>query len=97
MKMMDGSVSRRGFLQGIAATGVVTTFGDTGDAAPAVRFGYITDCHYAAHLKPSLMRCYVDSLSKMDAFTAKMNSLGVDFVVEGGDFKDLGRDRKSVV
>ena len=82
---------RRKFLGGLAAAGVATTFGDVGDAAPSVRFGFITDCHYAVHLKPSLMRVYCDSLVKMDAFVEKMNALGVDFVVEGGDFKDLGR------
>ena len=82
---------RRTFLGGLVAAGVTTTFGDAGDAAPSVRFGFITDCHYAAHLKPSLMRVYCDSLVKMDAFVEKMNALGVDFVVEGGDFKDLGR------
>ena len=84
-------VSRRGFLQGVMASGAVTVYGDVGDAAPVVRFGYITDCHYAAHIQPSLLRHYGDGLRKMDAFTAKMNELGVDFVVEGGDFKDLGR------
>ena len=85
------NVSRRGFLQGVVAAGAVTAFGDVGDAAPVVRFGYITDCHYAAHIQPSLLRHYGDGLRKMDAFTAKMNEFGVDFVVEGGDFKDLGR------
>ena len=87
----DFEMSRRRFLQGLAATGTVTAFGDVGDAAPAVRFGFVTDCHYAAHIKPSLWRNYSDGLLKMDAFAAKMNELGVDFVVEGGDFKDLGR------
>ena len=85
--------TRRDFLRGIAAAGAVTTFGDVGDASPAVRFGYITDCHYAAHLRPSLLRWYRDGLLKMDAFTSTMNELGADFVVEGGDFKDLGRTR----
>ena len=61
-------VSRRGFLQGVVAAGAVTVFGDVGDAAPAVRFGYITDCHYAAHITPSLLRNYHDGLLKMDAF-----------------------------
>ena len=86
-----GGVSRRGFLQGLVATGAVTTFGDVGDAVPAVRFGFITDCHYAAHIETNLLRNYRDGLLKMDAFAAKMNELGADFVVEGGDFKDLGR------
>jgi len=86
-------VSRRSFLQGAVAAGAAMAFGDVGDAEPAVRFGFITDCHYAAHLKTSLLRNYADGLVKMDAFAAKMNALGVDFVVEGGDFKDLGRTR----
>ena len=88
---LDSGMSRRRFLQGAVAAGAVTAFGDVGDAAPAVRFGFITDCHYAAHIKPSLWRNHCDGLLKMDVFTAKMNELGVDFVVEGGDFKDLGR------
>ncbi len=82
---------RREFLGGLVAAGAATAFGDIGDAEPAVRFGFITDCHYAAHLKSSLLRAYRDGLVKMDAFVEKMNELGVDFVVEGGDFKDLGR------
>ena len=82
---------RREFLGGLVAAGAATVFGDVGDAEPAVRFGFITDCHYAAHLKSSLLRAYRDGLVKMDAFVEKMNELGVDFVVEGGDFKDLGR------
>ncbi len=88
------SMSRRGFLQSLVAAGAVTTFGDVGDVAPAVRFGYITDCHYAAHIKPSLLRHYSDGLLKMETFAATMNGQGADFVVEGGDFKDLGRTRE---
>ncbi len=87
----QGGVSRRVFLQGLAAAGATTTFGDVGDASPVVRFGFITDCHYAAHIEPSYLRNYRDGLLKMEAFVAKMTELGVDFVVEGGDFKDLGR------
>lgn len=85
------TISRRSFLRYAVAAGAVTTFGDVGDAAPAVRFGFITDCHYAPHLKPNLRRYYGDTLAKMEAFTSKMNDLGADFVIEGGDFKDLGR------
>ena len=87
----DFSLNRRQFLKGAVAAGAVTAFGDVGDTAPAVRFGFITDCHYAVHIKPRLLNNYHDGLRKMDAFVAKMNELGVDFVVEGGDFKDRGR------
>jgi len=83
--------TRRGFLGGLAALAAVRTFGDPGDAEPVVRFGYITDCHYAAHLADSYGRRYSQGLVKMRAFAAAMRELKPDFVVEGGDFKDLGR------
>ena len=35
--MRKGGVSRRVFLQGLAAAGATTTFGDVGDASPVVR------------------------------------------------------------
>ena len=40
---LDLEMTRRRFLQGVVAAGVATTLGDVGDAAPVVRFGYITD------------------------------------------------------
>jgi len=62
------------------------------DAAVCARFGFITDCHYAPHLpRAKDGRNYAGSLAKMRAFVRAMNAAGVDFVVEGGDFKDLGR------
>ena len=80
------------------------------DTAALVRFGFITDSHYAPHLDcgrlqsfsdcphgmlapPCWGECrrYGDSLEKMRRFVRHMNRLGVVFVVEGGDFKDLGR------
>lgn len=85
--------SRRTFLGGIGAAATLCAAGEVpAGARPAVRFGYITDCHYAAHIhRPGDPRRYAQSLGKLKAFAAAMNGQGVDFVVEGGDFKDLGR------
>lgn len=63
------------------------------DTMPLVRFGFITDSHYALHLANDRRR-YGDSLEKMRRFVRHMNRLGVDFVVEGGDFKDQGRTQE---
>ena len=61
--------------------------------APLVRFGFVTDGHYAPHVAPTPgdRRRYGDSLEKMRRFARHMNRAGVDFAVEGGDLKDLGR------
>lgn len=50
-------------------------------------------CSQEAPAPPCWGECrrYGDSLEKMRRFMRHMNRLGVDFVVEGGDFKDLGR------
>lgn len=87
----NNRMSRRNFLGGIAALTAARTFGDPGDAQPVVRFGFVTDCHYAPHLPDSMGRRYCEGLKKMRAFAAAMHELKPDFVIEGGDFKDLGR------
>lgn len=57
---------------------------------PAVRFGFITDLHYAKDLPSAWGRHYSESLAKARAFVDAMNSAKVDFIMEGGDLKDLG-------
>lgn len=52
-----------------------------------VRFGLITDLHYA-EADACIGREYRNSLRKLSEFVAKMNERKVDFVVELGDFKD---------
>ncbi|HAH26140.1 MAG TPA: hypothetical protein DCL77_20655 [Prolixibacteraceae bacterium] len=54
---------------------------------PVLRFGMITDVHYAArdHFKE---RYYNQSLRKLSEFINVMNKEKVDFIVELGDFKD---------
>ena len=84
--------SRREFLETSAAFAVAGCVGVRPDERrPSVRFGFITDCHYAAReTPPGDSRFYRESLAKLAAFVDEMNAEGVDFVVEGGDFKDLG-------
>ena len=66
---------------------------------PLVRFAFITDSHYAPHIAPvpGDRRRYGDALCKMRRFAQHMNRLHADFVVEGGDFKDLGRTREESI
>jgi len=56
-------------------------------SAPAVRFGIVTDSHYA-DAEPRGTRPYRESIAKMDECAAAMNAEGVDFLIELGDFKD---------
>ncbi len=55
-----------------------------------VRFGIVTDCHYA-DADSAGTRCYRESLDKLGECVARMNAEQVDFLVELGDFKDQGR------
>lgn len=87
-------IARRDFIGGLSALSLVGCATPHAGEKPVVRFGYITDCHYAAHLEPSLDRRYKESLGKMETFVNFMNILKPDFVVEGGDFKDLGRTKE---
>jgi predicted MPP superfamily phosphohydrolase len=54
---------------------------------PIVRFGMITDVHYADR-EPAKGRFYDQSLNKLNEFISKMNHEKVDFIIELGDFKD---------
>jgi len=54
---------------------------------PILRFGMITDVHYADRT-PAKGRFYDQSLNKLNEFISKMNHEQVDFIVELGDFKD---------
>lgn len=89
-------VTRRQFLKTSAAFATAGCVGVKPGESPLVRFGFVTDCHYAAHIvpRPGDLRMYPESLVKMREFVRDMNREQVDFVVEGGDFKDLGRSRE---
>jgi predicted phosphodiesterase len=59
----------------------------TADSEPIIRFGIVTDLHYAdADRKGS--RYYRDSKSKLKQCVEFMNREKVDFLIEIGDFKD---------
>jgi len=52
-----------------------------------VRFGLVTDCHYA-DADPVGTRFYRESLDKLAECVDRMNAERVDFLIELGDFKD---------
>ncbi len=56
-------------------------------APPLVRFGVITDLHYA-DIDPNGARAYRESDQKVAEFVQVMHAKGAAFVVELGDFKD---------
>ena len=89
------TVTRRGFLKttgGIMAVlspgvGMART-GSAGGRA-MLRFGMVTDSHYADR-DPMGSRRYRQSLAKMTECVTVMNANEVDFLIELGDFKDQG-------
>ena len=84
------SVTRRDFLKlsalaGVGRLGLVPRL-SVADV-PTVRFGIITDLHYAdAETRGS--RFYRESLPKLRECVEQMNRQEVDFLIELGDFKD---------
>lgn len=91
-------IGRRVFLQSTAAFAVGTALASL-SCAPMdmtrrtrrpVRFGIVTDCHYA-DVDPVETRFYRESLDKLSECVALMNAERVDFLVELGDFKDQDR------
>ena len=54
-----------------------------------LRFGLITDLHYAQK-EPSSSRYYKDSILKLRKAIETFNSSHLDFIIELGDFKDMG-------
>jgi predicted phosphodiesterase len=75
-------------LAGLALTPISCT-GPTsrGRRTGAVRFGIVTDCHYA-DADTVGTRYYRQSLDKLGECVEAMNEQQVDFLVELGDFKD---------
>jgi predicted phosphodiesterase len=90
--MKSGGTGRRRFLVLLpllpvllaAACGVRTA---PGTAGLPLRFGVITDLHYADR-DPQSGRAYRESVSKLAEFVRVMNRERVDFVIELGDYKD---------
>jgi predicted MPP superfamily phosphohydrolase len=61
-----------------------------GEKPTRLRFGIITDLHYA-DIDPSGARSYRESLVKLDECIKLMNEQKVDFLIELGDLKDQDR------
>jgi predicted phosphodiesterase len=72
---------------GLAAACVPGSPGIGPSSSPAVRFGIVTDSHYA-DVDPRGTRPYRESIAKMDECVAFMARERVDFLIELGDFKD---------
>lgn len=82
-----------GGLQTAPRDGAVETAQTGNEGCPLVRFGVVTDCHYAERMPNfQLNRHYRVAKEKLAACVDKMNELKPDFLIELGDFKDAGRD-----
>jgi len=67
----------------------IARFGLTGDTFKPVRFGIVTDMHYADRPAQG-SRYYQQSLAKTRECVELMNEQKVDFLIELGDLKDQG-------
>jgi alkaline phosphatase len=73
------------------------------DAEPVVRFGMVTDIHYAdiapdaAPVGVTGRRFYRESRRKLREAVDVFNARGVDFAIELGDFKDDTRGRQGTL
>lgn len=80
-------MTRREFVMapaGLALAGCRSPKGE----APIVRFGMVTDLHYARIPDIPRDRYYAQGVEKLRQCVDVMNRRGVDFLVELGDFKD---------
>ena len=85
-------LSRRDFVFGAGAFSVASAPGRAcfavSGVAPLVRFGVVTDVHYADRVATSGGLDYRSALGKLRAALSVFEERGLDFVVELGDFKD---------
>lgn len=100
--MVDGNrprgsswiITRRTFLRCAAGAGLASLSCTPGNLSSRgrrpVRFGMVTDCHYA-DADPAGTRFYRESLDKLAECVDRMNAARVDFLIELGDFKDENR------
>ena len=101
---MDGicRLTRREFVAMGGALAACRTFGEPvpPGAKPLVRFGLVTDLHYA-DIKPMgkgrHARHYRESLQKLSVAVETFNRQALDFAAELGDFKDLTVDRDATL
>lgn len=85
------TISRRKFIQlaGATTTGLLIcpATGATNAGKPVLRFGILSDVHYADR-EPADGRFYPQSELKLKEGIDQMNRDKVDFIIELGDFKD---------
>ena len=99
--------SRRIFIDGIGAFTAVALAGcgkqgAGGGERPVVRFGLVTDCHYAEipyakRAYPVGDAAYSESAAKLGECVAVMNRERPDFMIELGDIKDLGPSKEATL
>jgi 3',5'-cyclic AMP phosphodiesterase CpdA len=97
--------SRRLFIEGIGALATVTLAGCKSPKKgelPLMRFGLVTDCHYAdipyaKREHPIGDAAYRETLAKLRECVAVMESQRPSFLIELGDFKDQGPDKASTI
>ena len=95
--------SRKLFVEGFGSFAAVALMGCSqkdGGEKPLVRFGFVTDCHYAEipYAKreyPVGDASYKESAMKLMECVAVMNREKPAFLIELGDFKDAGPDKES--
>jgi hypothetical protein len=95
LRDINRGVSRRIFLKSaLAAAGapMLASLSCAGNksasqARTPLRFGVVTDCHYA-DIDPASGRSYRESTDKLAECVARMNAEHVDFLIEIGDLKD---------
>ena len=91
----EWTVTRRDFLKASGfvfaglSMGALFAYAAEPGSNTKVRFGIVTDSHYADHA-PWGSRHYRESAAKMTECVKLMNDKKVDFLVELGDFKDQG-------
>ncbi|MEL6670787.1 MAG: metallophosphoesterase [Bacteroidota bacterium] len=94
---MPLSISRRTFLYQASSLGVSLSLPDWrlsgGAAKPVLRFGLMTDSHYADR-EAAGIRYYRESLDKMAACIRHLNRKQLDFAIHLGDFKDEDPGKK---
>ncbi len=103
--MEEPLLTRRFFLKGLGAFIAAPLAGcacaGRGER-PLVRFGLATDCHYAdipyaRRPWPVGDAAYRESAAKLAECVAVMNRERPDFLIELGDFKDLGKDKPATI
>ncbi|NPA37806.1 MAG: hypothetical protein GXO47_13255 [Chlorobi bacterium] len=82
-------MERRKFIKtnSIILSGVLTFPGELFRRKKELRFGWVTDIHYARR-EPKWNRFYTESIEKLREAVELFNTLDLDFIIETGDFKD---------